>query len=218
MGWPVLIGLALSAAGAGAGAIAANKSRKEMDDAALAELQRQQKYQGRATKTFDESLDKSGVGTAKKTISAGEQQANETYQRLQSVPLDVNDPTPQKQYGIVNAKTNAARTGLGNQQQAAMQGIPQWLQQQQIKNLLAAADQGFIGNQAAASARVNPLEIQAASHEGDSLGALGSMLGTAGSLTTMFGGMAKKATLPLQKGWMNTGVNPPMFLGLGGGR
>lgn len=195
-------GMALSAAGAGAQMAGAANSRSAMNAQVAAEAARQKGYQDQAGKVFDESLQQSTPLTARQQMGQGEDRANAEYKKLESLPMGTS--TAPFQSGTSGQVLNAGRTQQSNQAQARLQGYTEWDLQQAIKNMSANRQLGVIGTNAHRSAGVSPYEIQQASHAGDTLSGIGSLLGLAGTTVGALGGLSGMGSAA----GVGAGVNP----------
>jgi len=205
-----LVGLALSAAGTGAGMAASAEEAGAMNDKVQAELERQKKFQKKATPVFEKSLGESGAPTMQANVASGQQRLAEEYARLAAVPLTANDPlgsnapiplNPSAAAGTRMAENLAATTG------ARAGGWNESSLQQSIKDILTNSQLGVIGQQAKISAAPLPYEIQQAGQSWDWLKALGMAGQSAGGLAGMYG-MLKSPSTPQPNptgGWWNTG-------------
>lgn len=183
-------------AGTGLSIAGQEESKSAMNDAAQAELTRQQGYGKKGQGVFQESLAKSTPGAARQQMQQGQQQALNEYAKVQDVPSSVMpsgsaDPTADK---VVQA-----RTGMSNQASAGMQGYNAFDVAQLIKDLQARTQLGQIGSFAGASEGVLPLEMQQASQKGSTLSGVGGILNSLGGL-----------------GMMGAGVSQPSGGGMGG--
>lgn len=192
-----LIGLAISAAGTGVGVAANATAQKRMNDQLKVALSRQDSYSARGQEVFKKSLGESSANTAQKNIAEGEQAASQLYNRVQGLPVGAGLPTPGNQ--TVDARTQT-RIGAANQAQAALQGYPnmsllQWLNNAESNRLL-----GVNNNLSQNSASILPYQLQGAQASTADMAALGSLLGTGGSLLGMYG-----ATRPASSPGLNAG-------------
>lgn len=184
--YAAIIGAAISAAGAGAQMAGAEQSKSKANAAVNAELQRQRALQDQAAQVYQQSKNQSTSGEAQTGIKAGQQERLGAYQQAQSLPLSFSQPGTQIGKAVVNAR-DAATLDLSNRARSALAGYDQWMlqrmiQQQQSGNLL-----GVTSNLARSSGNVLPMELNSASHAGDSLNGIGGMLGQVGGATMGYG-------------------------------
>lgn len=222
MGVGFLVGLGLAAAGTGLEVAGAKRAQSAENSAVAQELLRQRGYQQQASNVFGQSGGQSTSEQAQKQISDSSQASVGGYQQLQASPLNAQSPSIAAQDPITQARTQAL-IQQANQAQGKVGGYQQWQTNQQVKNLLAANQLGIIGSNSAASARINPYEVQQAGHAGDTLSGIGKLLGLAGSavgaggglwsgLATTGAGLAGSAFSPDQS---TTAVNPYGVSGTG---
>jgi len=209
----IIPGLALAAAGTGLGVDASVESQRAMNDAANAELQRQQAYAAQGRKVFNQSLGQSTPQAVQQQMAKGAENAAQEYAKLQQnqppalgLGVDTMGQNPflaQTQNAITQGQlqnTNAAN--------AQLQGYGASDVAQAIKDLQARTQLGQIGSFAQGSENILPLEMQQAqgSHAWES--GLGSLLGTAGGLLSLYGALNPATTVaPLGAGQV-AGFNP----------
>lgn len=185
-----LLALAATAAGTGAQMVGQSKAKQAMNDATAAERIRQQGIQGRAAAEFDTSLQGSGRDVADKQIASGEQERLSGYQGAQAVPLtSAGGLLVGGQSAALNLQ-DQAQLSSSNRSRAKLGSYDKWQLDQAIKNIRSAQQQGLYGQEASRSAALLPLELQDASHKGDSWQGVGmglSALGTLLSLGSMLG-------------------------------
>lgn len=179
-----LIGVALSAAGTGVGMAAAAQARSDANKAISTQVQKQREFQARALPVFQQSLEQSSPGTAGRQIQAGEQGANDLYQKLSMLPanasynpIQLDSPAE----GRLDAVLGQQRTA-----QAANRGLQDYALQQWLKNLDVSSQLGTINNLSGASAQTAPYLAQLAAQNSAGMGAMGSLLSTAGGLAGMY--------------------------------
>jgi hypothetical protein len=194
MPYPLIIaGLAMSAAGAGVQIAGAEESRKAMNSAVDESLARQQQFSQQGRSVFEKSLTGSTPQTAQDQMAEGRDRALNEYQSLQAKSLTGETSAVPFESNQSATNVDKGRTGLSNLAQASLQGYSEWDLQRAIKNLTAEGQLGLISNNARNVASMLPYQVQAASHAGDSLSGIGSLLGTAGGLVGMFGALAPAA-------------------------
>lgn len=188
-----LIGLAISAAGTGVSVAANRSAQKRMNDQVKASLARQDTFTRRGDDLFKKNLGETGAAAATRNIAQGEQQAADLYRSVQALPSGAGLPA-------TNDATVNNRTGLeianANQASAALQGYPnmsllQWLNNAETDRLL-----GVNNNLSASNARILPYQLQGAQASAADMAALGSLLGTGGSLLGMWGATQPQSTVP----------------------
>lgn len=188
MGVGFLVGLGLAAAGTGLEMAGAKKAQGAENDQVAQELLRQKGYQQQATGVFNQSAGQSTSENAQKQMADSAQGSQSQYAQLQASPLNQQSASIAAQDPVTQARTQAL-IGQANTVQARLGGYGQWETNQQVKNLLAANQLGIIGGNAAQSARINPYEVQQASHAGDTMAGIGKLLGLAGSAVGAGGGL-----------------------------
>jgi len=177
--------LILAAIGTGLQVAGQQQAKNAAESATKAELARQEALRKKSRGEFAASLKAGGRDEADTQIQQGQQTRQADYNRAEAVPLGSSvastlQTTPQTAVGEAGQK---AAKGLASQQRAQFTGLSDWQLQQAIKNARAAQMQSIYGNMAAGSANVLPLELQDASHKGDTLGGIGKLLGAAGMVT-----------------------------------
>lgn len=182
-----LIGLAISAAGTGVGMAANAKAKQRMDAQLTSALQRQDSFAAQGSQAFKKSLGMSDADTAKKNVQEGQTAAQQLYERVQALPQGSALPAPQD--ATVDARTQQ-QISLANLASAGLQGYPnmslqQWLNNQNTQNQL-----GVISNLSNNAASIVPYQLQGAQASTADMAALGSLLGTGGSLLGMYGATA----------------------------
>lgn len=179
-----LIGLAISAAGTGLGVAASAKAKDRMDKQLASALQRQDSFAAQGSQVFKSSLGASGADEGKKQVQEGQTAAQQLYERVQALPQGPGLPAPQD--ATVDARTQQ-QISLANLAAAGLQGYPnmslqQWMNNQNTQNQL-----GVISNLSNNAASILPYQLQGAQASTADMAALGSLLGTGGSLLGMYG-------------------------------
>ena len=190
----VLIMAALSAAAAGASAYGQQQSENAANRRMSEELARQQDYQKKASKTFEDSLAGSTPEKAQQVMDAGTASRMADYAKQQSVPLS---PSGQQPVGgessrLVSAPAAQAQDRLSNVSRARHAGYTEWDLQQAIKDMQAEQQLGIWNNFSRGSSNILPMELQAAAHAGDSAKGIGAGLGMASSL---YGGFSSLGSM-----------------------
>lgn len=176
------VAAALTAAGTGAQMAGASSAQHSMNSKMAAELQRQQEWQKQASNTFAQSLAQSGPDTAQAQMKKGSEDKLAAYNQLGAQPavfsqpgLAVSGPVQSMSQGTTLANSNTVRANLG--------GLDEWSLNQMIKNIRAQQQLGLIGANSRQSASLLPGELNNASHAGDDLSGIGSLIGSLGKLT-----------------------------------
>ncbi|CAB4135526.1 hypothetical protein UFOVP291_34 [uncultured Caudovirales phage] len=183
-------------------AAGAAKSRRAMEAAANAERQRQQAYQRDADALFAESLSKQGAEQQIKGTADAEAARLAATQGAQQQTAAVNIPTQGATPTVVSDETSA-RVGTGNAQaaqdaanRAALASFGDVQLGNALMNTRYGQKQGQIGRNMQGSANVLALETEAASHRGDSLKGIGSLLNAGGQIAGLGAGMGWGAPTP----------------------
>lgn len=195
MGVP--IGLALTAAGAGLSIYSAKQTQRRMNDIVRDQLAASEEFQRQATPEYEKSLGASGSRAATEAIAAGEREAASGYRDVQSLPTTVA-ASPLLSDVLTNVRTQA-QIQRANKADAALQGygnmaLQSWLAQQRAQQNL-----GVISGLAGSRAATTPYLLQGAQQEGQNLAAIGSLLGTAGSLAGVYGALSPYLNQPQSK-------------------
>lgn len=161
----------------------AAKAQRAMEDRTQAELDRQARIQKQAEEEYTKSLAQSQGDVAVQQVQQGSQEREQLYNQLQAVPQDTQ--AQQITQNPMEKLRDAAQMQVSNKTRAKLGGYETWVLDQAIKNARASQNLGIFTQQAGRSANVLPLEIQAASHAGDNLSGLGTVVSGLGSL---FGG------------------------------
>ena len=189
-----IAGLLASVGGAGAGIAASIGDKNAMNSATANELARQQNYAKQGQSVFQDSLNQSTPEAVQKQMNAGNDLALQEYQKLQGQPLPysgIGNSALSPSLGNVETQNAlvGARVGQQNTANAALQGYGASDVAQSINDLSAKSPLGQIGNFAQTSENVLPLELQAAAHKNDTLAGIGSLVGTAGGLLSLYGAL-----------------------------
>lgn len=214
-------GLLASLAGTGLGIAGSAESQGAMNDAANAELMRQSQYNKQGQQAFQQSLSQSTPQAAKKQLGEGQQQALQEYTKVQKTPSTYstgggNDVSKAASDSVVQGKTQ-----LSNQAAAPLQAYDAYSLAQQIKDMQAQSQLGQIGSFARQSESVLPLEMQQAGQKGSTLSGIGSILGTLGGLTSLYGATRPQTVggapvKPLNMGGTSYGIGgqQPLWMGM----
>lgn len=199
-GWEEAIAAALAVAGTGTQIAANNQTQSAMNQATQQQINAQNDYAKKGQQVFQQSLDQSTPQAAKQQIGQGQQQAAQSIANAQSIPLTAQQPS----FGNVNTAQESARQGLSNNAASNYFGQSNFGLQQYLKDLQAQSQFGVIGGQSGQSARNFGSNLSAASQAGNNLGALGSLLGTGGSVL----GSYAASQAPQQTGFNQIGNYP----------
>lgn len=226
--------IALTAAGTAVQMQGAEKAKKAQDAANTAELVRQKGYRDQSFGEFDKSLNYN-QGQAQQDRE--KQSASDLNAQFQNAADSVfsgasaNGANPNsgvsdapKAIGDVYKKSmDEARGSIQNMltAKAALGGFNRMLGNTSIQNQNIANEQQPIAGFMRGSAGVLPLELQKASHAGDSMNSLGTLISLAGMASGMAGtGMALKAAtapaLSSQAGIAASGAVPIGQSGING--
>ncbi len=181
------IGTIASAAGTGISIANARATQQRMNDIVNRQTQAAQEFQRQATPEFEKSLGASGAEASRRALDVGQGAALAGYQGLHSLP-PTSAPSPLLSDALVNARTTA-RIGQSDQAQAALQGYGNLASQQFLANQRANQNLGVISGMAGSRSAITPYLLQGAQNQGQNLAAVGSLLGTAGSLAGVYGGL-----------------------------
>jgi hypothetical protein len=206
---PVVISLAMTAAGSAAQAAGQAKARKAMQDAREAERIRQAGLTGQSNELISESLAHADRTTSDKGQAAAEAKRNADYAAAAASTPSATAPKTEITAGDTNANKvidsesaarSAAALGLATQQggaKAALQGFSDKNLSDILYNNRMLQRQNTIGNFMQGSAGVLPYEIDAASRKGNGLKSLGDILNIGGAAVGMGAG----------SGWFNADPN-----------
>ena len=182
-----IIGAATAAAGTGVSIDAAREARDRMEQQLRGQLAKQTDFQRQATPLFQASLAESTPTAAREQIGRGESEAAQLYRQLQAVPGS-SAASPLAENALVNARTQQ-QIGQQNRAQAALQGYRNFSLQQWLKDQQARENLGIVSNLSQSSAALTPYLLQGAQNSTQNLAAVGSLLGTAGSLAGVYGSL-----------------------------
>jgi hypothetical protein len=213
MGW--FIPIAISLAAAATQYAGAKKAQDKMDSTAEAELLRQRKYSGEGAATFKKSLSESGSEQAGKQIGAGAAAMQQRYEGMPALGTSAAPSLAGSPSTSVEAAGRNQLTSMSNVARARLMGYNEWDVNQALKNLRAQQALGVTSGLSQASEQPLGMEIQQASHAGDTLQGIGRLLGAVGGVAGMMssaGGSAGGGAVPAsQKAAMYN-----EFLGQGG--
>lgn len=215
--WPLILALA----GTGLQMAGAQKAQKASKNALYAELERQRVLREQAQALAQANVQKSTPEGAETARRAGIQQHLQGYRQAADVPLMSSTAAAPMNRSSSAQSSQRLNTEMdkSNQQRAGLMGYSEWELQKAIQNLLTNQQLGVVGNFAAGSNRILPMELEAASHAGDSLAGIGSLLGTAGSVLGMSGALnGLSSPLVDQRALTYTTTGAPMVPALGSGQ
>lgn len=194
----LIASLAATATSAGMGMAAQEQAAGAQRHAANAELQRQQEFQKNAQQVANESLAGSTREIADQQIQQGADNRMAAYQRVGGI---ASPSAASPNQFAVQPNSSAARaaesSGTSKQlaaawnkivapSQARAGGYGDWGLAQDKKNTRANERIGQAGDAARGSSRVSGYEQQQASHAGDTMAGIGSVLGALGSVGGMY--------------------------------
>jgi hypothetical protein len=199
MSWLFVAGTVLTVVGTGA-SIAANEAQDSaVHNARNDERMRQEKLSKQRQKTFDNSLNESGVDTAQKDLNTGTGAREALYAQAGNAPqgatatpalqqsTTVSGGAPTQQSLQTSKEATNAWSKLVGGSEAKLGAYGDWTQNQQIKNNRAAQDLAINANKSRGSLSVNQFEIEHASHAGDNLRDWGTVASALGSIGMMGG-------------------------------
>ena len=189
-GWEELIGAALAVAGAGTQMYANNQTQSAENQATQNEINLQNNYAKKGQQVFQQSLGQSTPQAAQQQIQQGQQLAANSIANAQATPLSLSTPS----IGNVQTAQDSTRQGMSNKVASNYFGQSNYPLQQYLKDLKANSQLGVIGNQSQQAARNFPTYLGAAAQSQQGLSALGSLLGTGGSLLGAFGSATAPTT------------------------
>jgi len=177
----------------------AAKSRQAMESARAQGMAKQKEFQRQAETVVNKSMTTAGRDTAEKDMAQGQaarlqaiEAATKATQPMVGVPLDaaggtgnrvVSTPTDRARTATQDAGNAWARVQAGNA--ARIGSYNDWASNRAVENADASQRLAVTSNLARGQANLLPLQLEAASHAGDSLSGIGSMLGTVGSAVGM---------------------------------
>lgn len=180
-----VVAAALAVAGAGASVAGQQKAKSAMNQQTMAELIRQRGIQDKASDEFAKSLGQSGKDTADSQIQEGQKQKESGYAAAQGVPLGLGSvPLVGGGSPILNLQ-DQAQMSQSNRSRAKLGSYDKWQLDQMVKNARANQQQGIFGQQASRSQSILPMELQDASHAGDTLNNWGTALGLASTIASL---------------------------------
>lgn len=215
-----IAGLLASLAGTGLGVAGSMESQSAMNDAAKAELSRQQQFNKQGQSVLQQSIAQSTPKAAQQQLGQGQQQALQEYAKVQSTPASYAQGAQSDLAKATSDTTVQGKNQLGNQAAAPLQSYDAYSLAQQIKDMQAQTQLGQIGTFARQSESVLPLEMQQAGQSGSTLSGIGSILNTLGGLTSLYGATRPQtvvgANQPINFGGSSYGVSgaQPMWMGL----
>lgn len=177
-----LVGMAV---GAGLSLAGRAQASHAADQAYGNQIRQQNQYRGQAAQSFGKYVPTVGAGQAALDINSGKQSREAGYAQQSAQPV----AQAQAQSPVLATRDQAA-LGQQTNARAKLGGYQDWQMQNAIRDLHEQQEQNQIGNFASGTAKLLPLELQQASHAGDSLNAIGSLVGSLGSLagSGLFGG------------------------------
>jgi hypothetical protein len=197
---PAIFALALTAAGSAAQAAGARKAAKAMEGARIAESIRQKGFQSQADSINSESLSKSGRDMTDKGMAesaAARSAASDAAVADVRRPVEATgsnlagDQTANQVMATEGDLAAAKNLNYATQQgraKANMLSFNDVTFQNAINNIRSGQQLNTVGNFMRGSSNVLPIELEAASRQGDSLKTLGTTLSTAGSVVGMGAG------------------------------
>lgn len=219
------------AAGTAAQAAGAAKAKKAMNGAREAERIRQKGYQDEASAVFDKSKANADKGSQDSQQAASEAARQEAYAKnvedakAPALAIGDNLAGDNSASAVINdeaARQSSRATAFAAQQgnaKAALQSFGDLQFNNSIYNNRAGNQLGTLGNFMRGSANVLPYEMEAASHKGDGLNALGSILQLGGTVAGVGAGAGwwggGEAAAGAAPGYNATGAGFKSFGGAG---
>lgn len=207
MGWPTIIGLALTAAGTAASSVANSEATSAENKATDNQLSQQQALQKKATGLFNQNLPGNTQQAAQSQIGSANTQLQNQYKQAALAPLT---PTANP---INVSPVVQARADQSTQQQGAAnaqnQGYSQWGVNQAIQNMLAGQQIGLVNNQASQLYGTYGANMNQAAQSSSGLSGIGSILGTLGTAVGVGGNTLYGKQPPLSYG--TTGQVPSLY-------
>ena len=175
-----LLGLALAAIGTGLSMASSAKASSDMNKAALRQLQKIDDSQAANKPLFEKSLVESGADKTKGRLEQSQEIAEGMYG--EGMP-DSGGALPIDQHAV-GGKVGQARqaASLGQSYREVM--TQDWIRNQETARLL-----GVNNNLASSAEGVAPILTQLAGNRSAGLAGLGSLMSTAGSLASVYGGL-----------------------------
>lgn len=176
------IPLALMAAAAGAQAIGQSQAKRAMESRTRAEMERQRRFREQGAAEFQASLAAGGRDVADEQIAEGTAKRTAEYDAATAVPMGSSTAStlsvvPQQKVGQAGEQ---AASKLSNRNRGQFMGLSDWQLKQLIKNARANQQLAITANMAQGSANVLPMELQDASHKGDTMAGISQLLNAAG--------------------------------------
>jgi hypothetical protein len=200
MGCGALIGLALSAAGTGAEEYANVSDNNAANAAANSQVSRENQLEKQGQAVFNNSLQQSTPQAAQNQQQQGAAQilgASKAAQ-LPGLSLGSMDTGNNANANNVSFVGSQAENQLGQNANAQLQGYNNVNLQQSLADQQARNQLGTINSNAQTWQNAFPLQLQQAANSNSGLSALGSLLGTAGSVAGLSGlasgGLGSNAT------------------------
>ena len=207
------LGALTSLAGTGLGVAGSMQSQSNMNDAAKAELMRQQEYNKKGQSVFQQSLQQSSPKSVQQQLGQGQQQALNEYAKVQATPTSYSQGAPNALSKATSDATVQGKTQLGNQAAAPLNAYDSYSLAQQIKDMQAQSQLGQIGNFSRSSESVLPLEMSQAQQSGGTLSGIGSILNTIGGLTSLYGATRPATIAGSGMGWQGALNDPSSAFG-----
>ncbi len=188
---PVLAaGAALAAVGAGLSYAGNQQAQSAINAARSKSMAAQQEFQRKAGSIFNNQLPNETAQSAQSDIAKGAAERQNVFGALKQL----SNPAETTQSPLQSAavKSDLARTTMqGNawsnalsQAQSKLGGYGDWSTALGVQNSDVNRRIGVINNESSGTARILPLEIQAASHKGDALSSWGRIVGALGSVVS----------------------------------
>ncbi len=198
---PMVIGMAISAAGTYAQAQAAKKSQQAIMQARDAERKRQLGMQQESDATFNQALKKQGVDEVEKAMKASTEgriaagEAN-VASAPSVAPIASVGGTPRvvSSDSAVRGAAAGSTASVENASRALAAGFGDAQIGSSLMNLDFARRQGLIANRMGGSLNANQSELDAAGQAGSGLAAAGKLGVGVGSMLNMYGAMQPKGT------------------------
>ena len=194
-------GLVAAAAGTAMEMYANKEDQNAINAAESSTFDTLSKDQQKATALWQQNESQQGADTANREISSGAAARNSlANQLIQATQPSTGTPLPatggtNKAIAGATARANTAGNAWSNtvnRAQSQEGGYSDWQTALGVGNANTNEGIGVINTMARGTANLLPLEVQAASHKGDSLGAWGSIVSALGS-AAMFGGATSGA-------------------------
>lgn len=198
MGMEALVGLGLaaSAAGTGVSMASAARARRDMNKQINTSLLQQKRFQQQATPVVDERLADRGAKKSKQTIRDAAAAAKQGYEESQIA--GGQSPLPQDQ-GQGAAFINQQRETAAQHEGYNEERLQNWLKDANSNRQLRV-----ISDLARSAAGTAPILTSLAGNRSANMGAIGSLMTTAGNLAGIYGSI--KANTPTAATSRNTGL------------